>query len=424
MGSYAVFTINDYEISWMKSYVDPTVMSLFSEYDRKESIEHDEEDESYEYKKVVYQSSIKIIKKRLNILGFNLKTLEEAFKKSKCYRLDNFDEDELKNKKDSYSRFLQRFTFDKYLSALKEIYDNKIDFFGNGNSFNFEKFEKIEKIKKAKPYVKYILEEVEYPDERVDIDYRFYFRGFLEKLDENLNIFVDVSDLIDSGYYDIEDKIAEQCLNKNDKTIIFTEGKYDTSVIRESLKLLYPEYSNYYSFLDIELSNLELGANRVITYLKSFISAGIINKVIVLFDNDAEGLFCKQEVLKLKNIPNNFSIKTYPNIDIAKKYPTICPTGVEELDINDCGCSIELYLCDEVLKENNTLIPIQWSSFNEHVKKYQGSFSSKNKGSIQKKYSEILKKCKANSLEISKYNFDNMKTLLEDIFMTFDDNIL
>jgi len=414
MGSYATFKIKDYEIFWMKSYVDSSIMSLFIEDDRKESIEYDEDDTEYKYKRIIYQSDVKTIKTRLNIIGFNLKTLESHFENSKKYKLDNFDEEE-HNNKEATSKFLENFTFDKYLSALKEIYDKKIDFFGNGNSLNYQE---LEIIKNSNPYIKYILEEVEYPDDRIDIDYRFYLRGFLEKLDDDINIFVDVSEIINAGYYDENDKIAEQSLSKQDKTIIFTEGKYDTDVIKKSMKLLYPQYSKYFSFLDIELSNLELGANRIITYLKSFISAGIMNRVIVLFDNDAEGIYCKNELLKLKDIPNNFCIKTYPNIESAKNYPTICPTGIETLDINGSACSIELYLCNNVLKENTQYIPVQWKSFNEHINKYQGVVSKK--GDIQKEYNRIMKECETNKEQIKNYDFDNMNILLQDIFKAFD----
>lgn len=419
MWSYASFKIKDYEIFCMKSYVDSSIMSLFIENERKENIEYDEDDSEYEYKKIKYESDVKTIKTRLDIMGFNLKTLEFYFENSKKYKLTNLGENEDIEYKKEISEFLNNFTFDTYLSALKEIYDKEIDFFGNGNSFNYQE---LEEIKKLNPHIKYILEEVEYLDDRIDIDYRFYLRGFLEKLDNITKIFVDLSEVINAGYYDENHKIAEESLNKQDKTIIFTEGKYDTEVIKKSMDLLYPQYSNYFSFLDIELSNLELGANRIITYLKSFISAGIMNKVIVLFDNDAEGIYCKNELLKLKNIPNNFSIKTYPDIEITKSYPTICPTGIETLNINGSACSIELYLCEEILKEKNQYIPVQWKSFNEHVKKYQGVISKK--WDIQKGYDKIIKECTSDLKLINNYNFDNMKVLIEDIFYSFNDKIL
>jgi len=416
MGSYATFKIKDYEIFWMKSYVDSSIMSLFIENDRKESVENEPGNPEYEYKNIIYQSDAITIKTRLNILGFNLESLKFHFENTKKYRLENFSTED---KDIDEKEFLDSFTFDKYLSALNEIYDKKIDFFGNGNSLNYEE---IEKIKNSNPYIKYILEEVEYPDNRVDIDYRLYLRGFLEKIDDNTNIFVDLSQLIDAGYYNENDKIAEQSLNKQDRTIIFTEGKYDTNVIKKSMELLYPQYSKYFSFLDIELSNLELGANRVITYLKSFISAGIMNRVVVLFDNDAEGVYCKNELLKLKDVSSNFCIKTYPDIIIAKSYPTICPNGIEKLNINGSACSIELYLCDESLKEKNNYIPIQWKSFNEHIQKYQGVISKK--ADIQKKYETTLIDCNTNKENIKKYNFENMKILLEDIFTSFNDSVL
>ncbi len=437
MGSYANFKINEYNFFSMKSYVDSSIISLFTEEDREETIEHDEDNSEYEYKNIIYQSDVKTIKIRLNIMGFNLKTLEYYFSKSKKYKLDNFDEEYEDIDKKSFSTFLNDFTFDEYLTTLKEIYDKKIYFFNSSNSQPKKEYlstcgfpkdmissEELETLKNKNPYIKYTLEEMEYPDERIDIDYRFYLRGFLEKVNEDINIFVDVSEIINAGYYDEKDKIAEQSLAKEDKVIIFTEGKYDTEVIKKSMELLYPQYSKYFSFLDIELSNLELGANRIITYLKSFISAGIVNKVIVLFDNDAEENFCKNELLKLKNIPNNFCIKTYPDIEIAKNYPTICPTGTEKLNINGSACSIEVYLCENILKKESEYIPVQWKSFNENVEKYQGSFSKKNKGAIQKQYNKILIECFSDKSKVSNYNFENMKILLEDIFESFNEKIL
>jgi hypothetical protein len=309
--------------------------------------------------------------------------------------------------KRSFKKFLDNFTFEQYLISLNKVYNKNIDLFSNtSSSINYDD---LEKIKNEDPYIKYILIEIEYTD--IHYDYRFYLIGFLEKIDDKVEISLDVSELINAGYYSEKEKIAENSLGRDDKMIIFTEGKYDTYVIKKSLELLYPQYSNYFSFLDIELSKLELGADRLITYIKSFISAGITNRVLVLFDNDAKGAYCKQELLKIKNIPNNFVIKTYPDIDLANTYPTICPTGIENLNINGSACSIEMYLCDNALKNEGHMIPVQWSCFDEKIQKYQGSFSSKDKGDIQKRYDKILEECNKNRKFIKGYNFKNMDIL-------------
>lgn len=413
MGSSASLKIKDYEFLYMQSYVDPFIMSLFTEDNKFIEIEKDSDGE---YRKIQYKTNVKIVKTRLNIMGFNLKKAEYIFKLSKNQNIENFDYGDFDiNKKQEFKNLLKSFTFDKYLLTLKKIYENKIDLFYDTYSGQEKK---VEKIKKEDFYVKYVLEDEE------NSDYIFYLRSLLEKLNDDIQIFIDVSEIINAGYYEEKDKIAELSLNKEHKTIIFTEGKYDTFVIKESMELLYPAYVQYFSFLDIELSNLELGANRIITYLKSFISAGIVNKVLVLFDNDSEGCFCKQELLKLKKIPDNFCIKTYPDIKIAENYPTICPTGIENLNVNGSACSIELYLCEESIKENSQLISIQWKSFNDKINKYQGGFSNKNKGAIQKKYENILKSCKRDKNCINKHSFNNMKTLLQSIFTAFDDKII
>ena len=103
----------------MKSYVDPSIMSLFTEDDRKESIEQDENDPEYAYKNIIYKSDAKTIRTRLNIMGFNLKTLEYHFTESKKYRLNTIDEEYEDIDKKALSTFLNNFTFDNYLTALK-----------------------------------------------------------------------------------------------------------------------------------------------------------------------------------------------------------------------------------------------------------------------------------------------------------------
>lgn len=417
MGSYASLMINGYECLPMKSYVAPSAMSLFTEKDKIIVPKEDAEEYHDGYRhNITYKTTVKIAKTRLNIMGFNLKTSESIFQSSKNKKLADFDPDialpnEAEQAKKNFIKFLDGFSFEKYLVSLKKIYDNNIYIWDENN---YE--ERKESLND--PCIDFIVENFIYSQPHDD--FRYYLRGFLEKLDDGIEIQIDLTQVVDAGYYNLDDNIAENSLGKASKTIIFTEGKYDTEIIQQCMQLLYPEYVDYFSFLDIEASNLELNSSRLITYLKSFISAGIINKVIVLFDNDTEGNYCKNELLKINKIPNNFSIHTYPNIDIAKNYPTIGPKGIENMDINERACSIELYLCKEALTKVRKLIPVQWSSFNEKMQRYQGSFSSKDKGEIQSKFNQILSTCKKSKPEIKKYDFFAMKILLQNIFSAFD----
>lgn len=413
MGSYASLLVNEYEFFWMKSYVDPHLMTIFTEQDQVVEIE--DEGTEDEYRHIYYKTTVYTAKKRLEIMGYNLAGLKHNFNQIIEDAIIEYDQDETDS---IYTKeFLESFSFDIYLSTLKKIYDYKIDFFCN--SSNYHGREKTENLKKKDLFLSFIIDEME--DQVEFCDFRYYLRGFLEKLNDQNVISIDVSELVHSGYYEDHCQIADESIGKEDKIIIFTEGKTDTYFIQKCMELLYPEFARYYSFLDIESSNLELNSSRLVSYIKSFISAGFMNKIIILFDNDAEGVFALSELSKLNKIPSNFAIKTYPDVPIAKKYPVICPTGIENLDINGSGAAIEIYFCEDLLlNEKNKLLPLQLKSYNEAIGRYQSAFSNKDKKRVQQEFAELLSQCYKDKSNIKKYNFESMKLLLEDLFTTFN----
>ena len=62
-----------------------------------------------------------------------------------------------------------------------------------------------------------------------------------------------------------------------------------------------------------------------------------------MYDNDTAGVFAKNKLeYDLKNIiPSNFRIMNYPNIERAKKYPTIGTNNkIINDNINGRACSI------------------------------------------------------------------------------------
>lgn len=383
----------------MNNGINPNFLALFTENDRiEESVTDDEWEEN---KQIIYKSTIKIIKRRLDIMWFNLKTLEHYFNKRKDQDEDN-------------SELLQDFTFDEYLSKLKIIYENNVFFFWWSWDFTWQD-----------EYITYILWDMETLDPRVDIDLRYYLRGFIERIDEDSEVKVDLSDLIQWGYCDIGEKFAESNLKSDDKVIIFGEWKTDIEFIGKTMQLLYPEYFDYYTFLDIEVSKLPWWAERIVTYCQSFISAWIINKTIFVFDNDLAWHQAKDKLLKIGAIPSNFCILTYPDIELANNYPTLCPTWIENLNVNWSACSLEMYFCENTLKDNSqNLIPIQWKIFNEEYQKYHWSFSDWDKSSIQNKFKTILNECKTDRSKIDYYDFDNINILLEMILNAFDEKII
>lgn len=115
-------------------------------------------------------------------------------------------------------------------------------------------------------------------------------------------------------------------------------------------------------------------------------------------------------------IPNNIKVLKYPDLEIAKKYPTKGPTGDVVMDINGMACSIELYLGKDILTEDeDNLIPIQWIGYFESAGKYQGRILDK--ANCLKKFFDRM-----NDKDISRENFDfsGLDDILKMIFEAFN----
>ncbi len=108
----------------------------------------------------------------------------------------------------------------------------------------------------------------------------------------------------------------------------------------------------------------------------SFADANVKHPIIALFDNDTTGIM-EMNKLNTKTLTENIRIMKFPSISLAKKYPTVGPTGKKVMNVNGLACGIEMYLGSDILAKENRLIPIRWKNFNEKEKKYQGEIIEK-----------------------------------------------
>ena len=202
-----------------------------------------------------------------------------------------------------------------------------------------------------------------------------------------------------------------------EKTIILTEGSTDKEILEATLEALHPELSIYYSFLDFHTLNVPGGTSALVNTLKTFISAGVRNRVIAVFDNDTAANDALR-ALEKAYLPKNIKVIELPHLDIARDYPTIGPQGTVNLDINGLACSIELYFGRDVLTDKHgNLTPIQWTGYNQGLKQYQGEVI--NKASLQEKYMAIVKGCIENSEINPDHDWAPMKSIFREVFNAF-----
>lgn len=434
MGSYCELYISSFPIATTKNEIDPFLLSIFQPtdlvvYERKIGerfqLLYGREDSVDESEKAIqYINTAQNLKERLNVVGFTMKRVEEAFENSKTESLERLNE-WIKDK-----RFNDNENIEKELKEQVELLKNSSlsDFLIASKEIIKDgyKIERDESEISENPIVEYLLQE-RYGLENFPYDYdqRTLLRALLEVTEPDEKITYDITELVEGGYYESEpENIYNEVIDNvtydyeiGDKFLILTEGSSDIQILKNSLELLYPHLSGYYSFMDFGISNASGSASSLVASVKSFVGADIRNKIIALFDNDTAAESAIRGLSKTK-IPDNIKIVQYPNIQFLEDYPTIGPTGITNMNINGLAGSIEMYLGTDTLTEKNKLIPVQWKGFDSALKKYQGEIIDKS--TVIKKFEKRIKTCNVNPEKIKEYDWSGIDQILNMIFNTFN----
>lgn len=375
MGSFSQITFADYPVFDNKNWYYPEIVnSLFLPDDfisekRKYSTRnrlvwgdtYKNDKGPFEFKG--YRQTVKVCRDRLEIFGASYKKAKQDFQQAK----------KISRQEGFYDFSLSSITYDQYLAEIKSIVDSKEKTYDQLN-INLRES----------------LTSGELGIYGLSLD--SHIHSILSVLSDNDFVEYDLTDVINGGWV----KLAEAKSVDYERIIIVTEGKTDVEFISKSIEKLYPHLRNYYHFIDFDEYKVESSASALVKLITSFAAANVKHPIIALFDNDTAGL---KEMRKLTSmtVPPNIKILKYPDITLAKKYPTVGPTGKKRMNVNGLACSIEMYFGVDVLIRNNELIPIQWKGFCDKEKKYQGEIADKN--FVQETFRMKLNKSKVTEIK-------------------------
>jgi HEPN superfamily Toprim-like protein len=442
MGCYAYLKIGDLTLLDSKGQCDPAVLMLFTENDKHIiRIDEDEADESSYatlqmgensedriYVEVCYLISLSVAKDRLEFMGFTLSKTQALFYEGLKDRISELNDNkntvtshpELVELYDAEIKLFRTLTFDKWLESFNFIIKNDLSrtadhhwFHSNGETSHLPHL------------VRYMLDyssDFGFPHP----DFRAALRAMVEITGTDIDLVYDITELVAEEYIFIEDDL---CTNArwqmtedfvvNHKIVVLTEGYSDRWAIQGAFQLLYPHLADYYSFMDFDQAKAPGGAGHLASTVKSFYGAGIVNKIIAIFDNDTAA---KVAVRSLQHISsNNIKIIHYPTLELAQNYPTLGPQGTVNMDVNGLACSLELYFGLDVLKEEDgSLCPVQWRGYDDAVKQYQGEVMKKDM--LKARFAEKLKRCQADPDLIDKYDWSGMKAIIECLLTAFHED--
>lgn len=375
MGSYCGINFDNLSICDSKSYVPTEWAMLFQEVDRRSEIRLHEDSEPEDEPSLFtwYEIDRNTFLLRLSLLGATDAAMKFAFdnwliaeQEEWAQRAIDWDKD-LENYARRMQINLERFDFEIWKRIAHQTLRTRYNF-----KSPYEPSDEIEK-------------------NFHDGDYLWVggygsmlgLRTLLEACPKVQAVKLDVSDLIANGYYEEDDKICSEArrglplINQPlEPTIIMGEGSTDLLVLQRSLEALYPNFVEYFSFFNHSEFSVDGGANYLVKFLKAFAAAKFNSRIVAIFDNDAVGIQAFDQANALK-LPLNILIMKLPNIDLAKSYPTIGPSGPADLDVNGTAAGIELYLGRDALTLGGAFRPVRWAGYIQSIQKYQGEVEGK-----------------------------------------------
>lgn len=161
--------------------------------------------------------------------------------------------------------------------------------------------------------------------------------------------------------------------------LIVTEGSSDAKIIRHALHLLKPHVADFFDFVDMEEGYPFTGTGNLYNFTKGLISISVQNNVVILYDNDAEGVWSHSRTNAL-NVPDNMRVLKPPDLEAFQNFETVGPSGSHRSNINGRAAAIECYL------DVGQNAVVRWKNYHQELGVYHGELISK--GRVMKAFFE------------------------------------
>lgn len=454
MGTYTSFKVDGYELISTKSSVDPVLMTLFTEANKRVRASANEEAgtpagawvlpseapavrvDEYGVTQLdhAYVAPAQVIRDRLEIMGFTLQRTRDHYEMRRADEIETLRSYVAESRREGEEplfeeslRLLEALTFDGWLAGVRWLKERGVLFTWSNGKIPEDLRDFCVSPADAPVDVRFMLDESdegEHWKRFYATDTRFIVRAVLEVCRDDSLFTQDITDLVHGEYYGPDNRVAEDARAAltadypvNSRILVLTEGVTDQKFLEGSLQLLYPHLAPYYSFMDFAAMAVPGGAGALVAAVKSFAGVGITNRVVALLDNDAAGRDAAR-VLATVSLPSNFRVLTYPRLPAAAAWPTSGPTGSLTMDVNGLAGSIELYLGDDVLRRpNGELTPVQWLALLPGVGAYQGELLDK--PDIQKRFRGKLALAREDSTLVETLDWSGLRLILDELRRAF-----
>ncbi|KMN13210.1 hypothetical protein TU86_14150 [Pseudomonas weihenstephanensis] len=230
----------------------------------------------------------------------------------------------------------------------------------------------------------------------------------LAECDSNLdtNVTWEFGSLVENGWAYDEDFVAGA--PRIQRFMIATEGTSDAHILKHAFSLLRPYVSDFFDFIDVTERHPFPGTGNLIKFAEGLVRIDIQNRVLFVFDNDAEGYEAYQKTLAL-SLPPNVRALILPQLTDFNEFPCLGPEGLNNSNINGRAAAIECYL-DLNIKDYPPAKVI-WTNLKRDPNIYQGALEYKDS------YTKHFFAQQINPKSENNYDLSKLSRVLDAIIM-------
>lgn len=360
MGSLVYLGIGSLELDWGKNWHVSDHSQLFQKGDLMHI--------PYYYaegcveRKLGFSKPLSSVRKRLDLLGYSSDNLKKIYK------------EDLKAYPDYYPSL--KLSYEEFLKVCMSIDLNRVELPEAADDWELGEYVCTNVLSNS--------EVKNYLPDGVDVNrdigtflenlHPYFLLALIAMNPNNLDKHVQwrFMDVVEGGYFDQDEFVRS--LPQESKILVVTEGSSDTYIISRALELLMPDIHDFFYFVDMENNYPFTGTGNVFRFCQGLASINIQNKVLIILDNDAEGVCTNERCKKLK-LPDKMHVCLLPQHIEFERIKTVGPSGEMYEDVNGRGVAIECFL-DFGDKEEPIL---RWISYNCSVGKYHGVLENKEK---------------------------------------------
>lgn len=221
----------------------------------------------------------------------------------------------------------------------------------------------------------------------------------------DLEVIWDYGPFVNAGWARSEDFVAGA--RRKQTYLLATEGTSDTHILQRSLTLLRPDIEDFFRFIDVGDRHPFSGTGSLAKFAEGLVKIDVHNRVIFIFDNDAEG---RETYLSLQRFtfPLNMRAMLLPDLEQFRSFPARGPGGVASADINGCAAAIECYL--DLRLKSRPPAQVTWTNYKESLGIYQGSLDFK------ESYAKAFFKAKSEAVAAGDYDTGKLSSVLDSLF--------